>query len=158
VPEPKIASFLQAFGREVSARMQRESLFEPLAVPALVRTPLDTALTWDSCQTIFPFMLRHPVSGSLLGMAQVTRVWQLLQSELDAQSLGVSLNVAETRYQLGQAICCGERAGSELGALRLCASAPAVVDALQRGEAAVIGQALSALDKTSAIVRRLRFE
>jgi hypothetical protein len=55
-----------------------------------------------------------------------------------------------------QAIGCGEHAGIELGALRICASARAVVSATSRGDAE-LGQALSALDKTAAIVRHLRF-
>ena len=38
---------------------------------------------------------------------------------------------ATRRYQLGQPVLCGERAGIPVSALRICVSAPMLVDARQ---------------------------
>jgi hypothetical protein len=65
---------------------------------------------------------------------------------------------AGRRIQLGQPVHCGKRGEGELSALRLCLSARLAVEALAPGgcgAAAMIGEALEALDKAAWLTARL---
>jgi hypothetical protein len=84
----------------------------------------------------------------------VARVYRLLQEDLSAEPrLRARLGKeAAQRWQLGQPVNCGRRDGIPVSALRLCVGARQIVAAQQQGGAAVIAQALAALDKAAALV------
>ena len=62
---------------------------------------------------------------------------------------------AVVRYQLGQPVACGHRAGIPVSALRICASARLIVEATANGglkAARVFNKAMAALDKAVRLV------
>jgi len=152
LPQAQAARFLQAFAEAVQRRLGSDPLFEPLPVPPIDRRPLIEATSWDHVQTIFPFLLYHPATGAgkaPLSRAETAQVYRLLQADLDIPGAGM-------RFQLGQPVACGSRDGVPVSALRLCASARLVVEALAgdgRNAAAVIAKALAALDKAALLLR-----
>lgn len=151
--EESISGFLQAFALAVVQRLTSDPAFALLPAPALDRRPLTEAQSWDRIQTIFPFLLLHPKTRVPLSREQTARIYQLLQ--LDLTHAGASIGKqAALRCQLGQPVACGSRDGMPVSALRLCASARLVAEAVSRNAAAaVIEQALAALDKTAQLVR-----
>lgn len=151
--EVQVAAFLTRFADSVSARLAGDPAFEALPVAQLDRRALLGASGWDGVQTIFSFLLRCPVDGSrkVLSGAQMQQVYRLLQTDLSGADDSLSL-----RCQLGQPVACGERDGEQVSALRLCASARLVVEALQGGTEQVIAQAIAALDKAALIAASLK--
>jgi hypothetical protein len=104
-------------------------VFEVLPVPELQRLPFADAESWDSIQTIFPFLLRR-ANGSCLSNEETARVYRALQ---------------DSGVQLAQPVLCGKRDGVTVSALRLCVSSRLVLEAmLQNGSnaQAVIQRAL----------------
>jgi hypothetical protein len=152
LPQPQVARFLHAFAQAVQQRLGSDPLFEPLPVPQIDRRPLIEAASWDHIQTIFPFLLYHPrtPAGRVpLSRAETAHIYRLLQTDLDIPG-------ARMRFQLGQPVACGSRDGVPVSALRLCASARLVVEALAEGgrnAAAVMGKALAALDKAALLLQ-----
>jgi len=131
--------FLHAFAAAVTQRLADDPLFEVLPVPELQRLPFADAESWDSIQTIFPFLLRG-ANGSYLSSEATARVYRALQ---------------DSGVQLAQPVACGKRDGVAVSALRLCVSSRLVVEAMQqngRNEQAVIQRALGALDKVGQVV------
>jgi len=157
LPQAQVARFLQDFAQAVLQRLGNDPLFEPLPVPQIDRRPLIEATSWDHIQTIFPFLLYHPASGAgraPLTRAETARAYRLLQAELDIP--GAAADVARMRFQLGQPVACGSRGGVPVSALRLCASARLVVEALAGDGShapAVIAKALAALDKAALLAQ-----
>jgi hypothetical protein len=157
LPQAQVARFLQDFAQAIQQRLGSDPLFEPLPVPQIDRRPLIEAASWDHIQSIFPFLLYHPATPA--GRAPLTRaetvwVYRLLQAEMDIP--GAVVDVARLRFQLGQPVACGSRDGVPVSALRLCASARLVVEALAedgRNASAVIEKALAALDKAALLLR-----
>src|SRR5207302_8767504 len=115
---------------------------------------------WDRHPTIFPFLLRGRRAGggtAPLDRAQTDAVYRSLAINAAAalDRIGDPARiVAALRCQLGQPVPCGSRAGIELSALRLCASARLVVEAESHRAGAVIRRAMAARDK-AALVGRL---
>ena len=89
--------------------------------------------------------------------AGVQAAAQRLRALLSAPAVqAVYQSLRRAGVRLGQPVACGLRHGAPTTALRLCASARLVVEALGEGGAgpeAVIGQALCALDAASAAAR-----
>lgn len=144
-----VASFLESFAQTVNARLAREPLFEILPVPPLDRHPVSAGQEWDRLQTIFSFVLYHPAQqGKLqpLSIEETERVYR--------QLLTGSPETGGVRCQLGQPVACGKRNGIPVTALRLCASARLVVEALGQPEGGerVIDQALQVLDFVAALI------
>jgi hypothetical protein len=121
LPEAQVAAFLAAFADAVEARIAVDPRLAALPTRPLDRRALGVDQGWDAAPTIFPFRLLRdgaPLSGTALQAA--------------------------CRALRGAGVRLGQPAG---GALRLCASARTVVEALgPRGPEAVIDRALSALD------------
>lgn len=140
VPEPRVSAFLHRFAQEIRERLQHDTRFEALPVPALCRRALGgDAQCWDTEQTIFPFLLRAP-DGPLLPRTETERLYQALRSP--------SSDKTTRRFQLGQPVPCGNRDRVPISALRLCVSAPMIVATCQgAGPDAVITDALAALDQ-----------
>ena len=139
--ESRVAGFLSAFADAVEARLAVDPMFEPVATRALDRRAIGAAKGWDATPTIFPFRLRAGSGDAQLSAPAVQAVYQSLR---------------RAGVRLGQPVACGLRHGAPTTALRLCASARLVVEALGEGGAgpeAVIGQALCALDAASAAAR-----
>jgi hypothetical protein len=155
LPEPAIASFVDAFAAATRERLQDDDAFEPLPVPPLDRRPLPTDKSWDLTPTIFPFVLRR--RGATMSRADTARVHALLATDAADPGLSPALRaVAERRCQFGQPVACGTRAGVPVSALRLCLSARLIVDALSpqgRGAGTVIAEAMLALDKAALLAR-----
>jgi len=163
VPEAAVARFLQAFARAVQNRLASDPLFEPLPLPPLDRRPFIAPTTsWDHIPTIFPFLLYHAdtrAGKTPLTREETLRVYRLLQTDLAGQSnlnrTTLTGGIATLRCQLGQPVACGNRDGTPLSALRLCASARLIVEATAqdgRNASAVIERALAALDKTALLI------
>ncbi len=161
LPEPAIGDFLDAFAAKVLERLSSDSAFSPVPLPPLDRRPLLAENSWDRRPTIFPFFLCH--HGAPLSREMTTRVHTMLaKGGADLAGLASPKSphemhaVAAQRCQLGQPVVCGVFDGRSISALRLCASARLVVDAISpqgRGPEVVIAEALLALDKTALLAR-----
>jgi hypothetical protein len=156
VPEAAVTAFLRDFRRAVEARLKHDSAFAYLPTPRLDRRPLVKEGGWDHLTTLFPFLLyrcdgdrRRPLAPD-----ETARIYRLLQEDASADPrLRARLGAgAAQRWQLGQPVSCGRREGVAVSALRLCVGARQIVAAQQQGGAAVIAQALAALDKAAALV------
>jgi hypothetical protein len=139
LPETQVAAFLGAFADAVEARLAVDPMFEPVATRVLDRRAIGARQGWDTIPTIFAFRLRAASScdAGFLGAAQVQEVYQQL---------------GRAGVRLGQPVSCGV----DGGALRLCASARLVVQALAEGAAgaeAVIADAMAALDAAADAAR-----
>ncbi len=133
VPAFEVARFLQDFSKAVTARLEEDPRFVPIAVPEIDRSALCPAASWDNIQTIFPFRLN--MKGKMLEMHEAKIVHEMLRQDLSALS---SHEAASMRCTLGQPVASG--------ALRICSSARLVVEGVKKGNAA-IDRALAALDK-----------
>jgi hypothetical protein len=166
IPASSIAAFLQRFAHALRERLNSDPGLEALPVAPLDRAALGCSRswdTWDNEQTIFPFLVLRPgVCGTGTGAgAPLPRLAiERLYRQLRAPSPG------RRRFQLGQPVPCITRAGMgssllesslfESSALRLCVSAPMIVDACSgRGADAVISDALGALDRIAELVAEL---
>jgi hypothetical protein len=157
VPAAEIKNFLQEFAASIRGRLAGNPIFQALEVPALNRAPVVEHGGWDHIQTIFPFLLFNSSSRGMspLNREQTMAIYQALQLDAsDADGDGNSSAVLASRYQLGQPVACGHRAGIPVSAMRLCVSARMVVEAMRGkgGPSAVIDRALAALDKTALLV------
>jgi hypothetical protein len=154
IPASSIAAFLQRFADALRERLNSDPGLEALPVAPLARAALGCSRswnTWDEEQTIFPFLVLRPgSSGAGAPLPRLAIEW--LYRQLRAASPG------RRRFQLGQPVPCISRAGIESSlfessALRLCVSAPMIVDACSgRGADAVISDALAALDRIAELV------
>jgi hypothetical protein len=153
LPAAAVTRFFGDFAAAVGERLADDEAFEPVSVRPLERTGLGAAPSWDRIQTIFPFLLKQ-------GGRPMTPVQTLGLQRLMAVDLGdwAGWEGAGRLVQLGQPVHCGKRSGSELSALRLCLSARLAVEALApggSGAAAMIDEALLALDKAAWLAPRL---
>ncbi|MBF0497887.1 MAG: hypothetical protein HQK58_15150 [Deltaproteobacteria bacterium] len=163
VPEPEVTNFLQAFADAIQHRLKNDPIFAPLPAPQIDRRPLIEAASWDHVPTIFPFLLYHPgpsTGQTPLNREETNHVYRLLPADLSNHhglaNTRLNSNLAKFRGQLGQPVVCGNRNGVPVSALRLCSSARLVIKAsLHKGREAakVIENALTALDKTAALVK-----
>lgn len=153
LPPAAVAGFFQDFAAAVSERLADDSAFEAVSVRPLERTGLGGAPGWDRIQTIFPFFLK--AKGRLMTPVETLGAQRLMGLDLGDWA---GWPVAARRSQLGQPVNCGQRDQVQLTALRLCLSARLAADALAPGGpggAAVIADALEALDKTAWLTTRI---
>jgi hypothetical protein len=135
-----VNAFTGRFANAVQTRLEADPAFEPLAVRPLDRAAIAAAPGWDSQVTIFPFLMR--AGGRLLDRDQTQAVYR----RLSAKPSGANL---------GQPVVCGEREGVAVSALRLCASARLIDEAVSGGagaERAVIQRAMDALDAAAGLL------
>jgi len=166
VPQEAVAHFMKTFADAILQRLASDPGFEPLPVFQLDRRPLIEPDNWDHLPSIFPFLLFHAekkIRTQPLSRKETRQVYQWLQRDLTQQHYfdisGLSNPTASLRCQFGQPVACGSRDGIPVSALRLCLSARMIVDAASgdgRGAAAVIEQALAALDKTALLAGQVR--
>jgi len=134
-----VDAFATRFADAVSERLAQGPGLEALPLRALDRAAIAAPTSWDVRQTIFPFLLRR--DGRYLGRPETDAVYRTL--------------AAEAGVRLGQPVACGDRDGAPVSALRLCNSAPLIVEALSGGqENAVIARALQALSQVSLVAGR----
>jgi hypothetical protein len=110
--DAKISAVIQNFANTVQNYLNASVHFEPLETPVLNRDGLVKNTEWDSLPTIFPFVLlrdKRPLSQT-----ETLAIYQ-------------QLPLQNPRCQIGQPVICG----NEKSALRLCLSAPMIVQAAQ---------------------------
>lgn len=159
-----VIDFLQDFAHAIRHRLMSDPLFELLPAPELDRRPLIRANSWDHLQTIFPFLLYHTETYAgrrPLCREETMQVYRWLPVDLAENHAFINYGDANEallskRCQLGQPVACGSRSGVAVSALRICASARLIVEAISpdgKGAADVIENALAALDKTALLIR-----
>ncbi|WP_067169984.1 hypothetical protein [Sterolibacterium denitrificans] len=155
LPDAGVRRILEHCAAAVRDRLARDPLLEALPVPPLERHALPggegegaPAARWDTCQTIFPFLLRRPDGRYLDAAATAAIQRDLLRGASENGNVGL-------RCQFGQPVACGQRDGQAIAALRLCFSARQIVAAAQgpAALAALSAQALLALDRVAARLR-----
>jgi hypothetical protein len=141
VPEPAVAGFLSAFADAVKARLAVDPRLDLIPTRPLDRRAVGAEGGWDAIPTIFPFRLRSGSNAAYLSAERTQAVYRALR---------------DAGVRLGQPVACGAIDGAPATALRLCASARVVVEAVGRGGVgaeAMIGRALEALDAAAAAAR-----
>ncbi len=134
-----IQCFLSEFSAAIHAKLNSNPIYEILPVPVLHRAQP----AWDSEPSIFSFVLYHHQQP--LTQSQTLAIYQQLSASV----------LSGQRFQLGQPVPCGMRAGIAVSALRISISARLLVAALSPtgiGREAVIAQALAALDRVASLV------
>ncbi len=153
LPPQAVTGFFGDFAAAVGERLAEDEAFETASMRPLERTGLGAPPSWDRIQTIFPFFLKR--SGRPMIPVETLAVQRLMAADLADWS---GWEGAARSIQLGQPVYCGKRGGTDLTAVRLCLSARLAVEALAPGgcgAAAMIGDALGALDKASWLTTRL---
>ena len=110
--DAQISAVIRNFANTVQDYLSASVHFEPLETPVLNRDGLVKNTEWDSLPTIFPFVLlrdKRPLSQT-----ETLAIYQ-------------QLPLQNPRCQIGQPVICG----NEKSALRLCLSAPMIVQAAQ---------------------------
>lgn len=145
LPEKHIQHFLSGFKQAVVTQLDADPHFCRLPNPDLDRRDLLKESSWDHEQSIFPFVLYHHTEAEPrrpLSRSETMQMYRSLQS-----------STAKHRYQLGQPVLCGERDGMPVSALRICVSAPMLVDALNPAKAQQwISDALDALKQLAILI------
>ena len=153
LPETHLQPFLETFAEAIQKRLADDPVFVPVPVRKINREPLVVSKSWDNVQTIFPFLLRHPASGTVFSRDETTRIYALLQQDLSnhADIPPAATKLAATPCLPGQPVECGQT-----GALRLSIDMRLIVSALSNdgcGADTVISQALTVLDKAALVAR-----
>lgn len=154
VPSPYVMNFLQSWGRAVAQRIEKDRHFSAVPVAPLRRGATGERASWDSVQTIFPFLVHN---ARVLSREQTAAVCQQMR-EIDGSFTWVSTtqNAYNTRFALGQPVAVGRRAGEAVSALRMCVSSRWVAESAQRGQGPeqAISQAMLAFDKLAWLAQR----
>jgi hypothetical protein len=141
IPEARVAGFLSAFADAIEARLAVDPNLDPIPARPLDRRAIGADGGWDAIPTIFPFRLRGAPDGGHLSNAALQAVYRTLR---------------DAGVRLGQPVACGRVDGEPVSALRLCASARVVTDAVGEagiGAEAMIARALEALDAAGEAAR-----
>jgi hypothetical protein len=161
IPESSVTQFLSEFGMAILKRIQSDSIFELLPSTPLERSPTPKEnSTWDRLPTIFPFLLYHVRPGAKrtpFSSTETRRIYDALSMNLshDSSPIETADMIRDLRCRVGQPVLCGTRQDIEVSALRLCLSAPLIVEAISGGSRRVIDQAIAVLDKTALLARAL---
>lgn len=144
IPHATVINILEQFFQVIHSRLEQEPAFAILSVPVLSRGP-QAHLQWDSRQTLYPFLLKHPVSGRWLNRDETQRVYQLAQQDGSVEQDHDRGILKPMRVLLGQPVACGIKDDVAVSALRLSVSANMVAAAYKNGQinADGINQALS---------------
>lgn len=150
VPEEQVTAVLSAFAEVVHARLERDDAFEPLDTRAIDRNRLgdrSRGSRWDEIPSIFSFYLRNPYSRGILPAAETAAVYKDLTVEQD--------DLAPVR--LGQPVRCADFGDKPVSALRICLSAPLIVQACESAQAleSLIDQVMLVLDRTALVAAQL---
>jgi len=151
--EAQLQPFLHRFKEAVDTYLEQNPHFEAVPNPPLDRRSLGCPPAWDNEQTIFPFIvyqcLENGIRRPLTRKASLLVYQQLQHPPMSRPT--------QRRFQLGQPVLCGEREGVPVSALRLCISAPMLIDAQDPVIAEkMINDALAALDCIAEIADSFR--
>ncbi|MDX8405761.1 MAG: hypothetical protein R8K50_06385 [Mariprofundus sp.] len=141
--DAQISQCLKLFTDAIEQRLASDRVFAPMVMPSLERTMPGRSTAWDHIPTIFPFRLRLSASAArsdCASHADTLTIYQQLQQ------------CGSPRVQLGRPIQAGYHAvtGVPIGALRLCISAPMIVDAVvHKQQDRIIDQLMHALDRVA---------
>lgn len=151
VPTAFVKTFLQQFGQALQEYCLHQPMIELLPISSLRRDAISIHDSWDEQQTIFPFALRKGTTSSApyLTIAETETVYRQLRT--------ASGDDHQPRYQLGQPVICLTRNDAPVSALRLCISAPMIVQAYEEGAntSTALRHALAALERAKVIVNAL---
>ncbi|MEF0941499.1 hypothetical protein [Rhizobium sp. BR 362] len=150
VLEEKVIAVLSAFAKAVGERLQQDSAFELLDSRAIDRKRLwngSDAAGWDEIPSIFAFYLRNPHQGRVLTATETAAVYKNLAVE---QSGLVPV-------RLGQPVRCADFGDLPASALRICLSAPLIVEACESADGLdrLISRAMTVLDRTADLAAQL---
>lgn len=150
LPEEKVTAVLSAFAGAVQHRLERDNAFEPLDTRAIDRKRLGDrprGSRWDEIPSIFSFYLRNPYHGGLLPAAETAAVYK----ELAIEKGGLA------PVRLGQPVRCADFGDMPASALRICLSAPLIVQACESAQAleGLVEQAMAVLDRTAFVAAQL---
>lgn len=149
-PEAQVTVVLTAFAEAVRARLERDDAFEPLDTRAIDRNRLGDrphGSRWDEIPSIFSFYLRNPHRGGILPAAETAAVYK----DLAVEQRGLA------PVRLGQPVRCADFGDIPASALRICMSAPLIVQACESAQAlgSLIDQAMAVLDRTAFVAAQL---
>ena len=158
ISEADIADFLEQFAIAMQSAIGASPHFALMAENRLSRSPIYHGHSWDQIPTIFPFLLLHR-PGQPISREQTQQIYRQLQLPLQLRT-GDQLDpsIAAMRCQLGQPVLCGTQFGSEVSALRLCASSRIIVEACSGNAHAaerIIDRALQALEKAAYLIQKM---
>jgi len=139
--------WLEQCALAIEQRLANDSAFSRLPTQGIQRDIKSTA--WDHITTIFPFMLSYPCSGASPAYADYATTLTLYEALQEG---------GEARIQLGRPIHAGQRSdGIVLGALRLCISAPMIVEAVeQQRQNECLDQIMFGLDRVACVFRGMQ--
>ncbi|HEY0121960.1 MAG TPA: hypothetical protein VGC14_09385 [Rhizobium sp.] len=149
-PEEKVAAVLSAFAEAVQARLERDGAFEQLDTRVIDRNRLGDrphGSRWDEIPSIFSFYLRNPYGGAILAATETAAVYR----DLAVEQSGLA------PVRLGQPVRCADFGEMPASALRICLSAPLIVQACESAGAlkSLIDQAMAVLDRTAFVAAQL---
>jgi len=141
VPADDVHRIVSACAEAVHSRLSSDPHFQPLDNSAAVSKMRATIHAFIPC--------RQAPHRKMLERSEVERLYRTLQSAVQADG---------RMYLLGQPVQCGSPGSSPAWALRLCLSAPLIVNAHRGGEAGLgelIGQAAACLTAVAATIDQL---
>ena len=149
LPEEQLTVVLSAFAEAVTARLANDPAFALLDSRAIDRRCLwsvPSVRRWDEIPSIFSFYLRDAGNAGVLNAVETAAVYKELVIEEDGFAA----------VRIGQPVGCAVFGEMPASALRICLSAPLVVQAAKSADALadVIDQAMLALDRTAQIAAR----
>jgi len=157
IPEPQIHDFLLEWQLAVSQRIAQDDFLEALPVAPLHRSDSTPAGSWDSIQTIFPFLVYKPAEHEgrqLLTREETGALYRQMQQAQGAERALVPVTgAAGMRFQLGQPVPCGLQDGVPVSALRMCSSARLVTQTLAARQS--VAHAMLAFDKVKLLAQRM---
>lgn len=132
-----LRAILLELGERIVMLMQKSTILVPLPGYAPVSGASAGADSWDGLPTIFPFLLRDGHSEQYLSFRWASDCYRYLQ-----QPDGTG----KPSILLGQPVVCGVAPdGEPLAVLRLCLSAPLLVEAMRSGGDVVLRDVTRAL-------------
>lgn len=168
VPSSDANRLLERFAAEMTEAIGNCKELGLVEAPVLDRTGLDASHHWSATPTILSFTLSTTRRGRacVLGMDEMKRVhrWMLLDlsAALPATPSSRDQRAAHARCHLGQPVKISQDGERPIAALRLCASARVVSDAMLASGCgttaagriqSILDNARLALDKASLIAR-----
>lgn len=138
--------WLEQCAQRIEQRLSSDTSF--LRLPGQNQRRGIKTTRWDACTTIFPFTLSQSCSGEppvYADFATTLAIYKELQQSGDR------------RVQLGRPIMAGRRVdGVVLGAMRLCISAPMIVDAIHQPQLQEkrMNSMMAALDRVAYLARK----
>jgi hypothetical protein len=114
-PEDLITGRIRHLGNAIRLRLDADGSLAAVPVAPLQRKGLDVADSWDTEQTIFPFLLYVTDAAGVRRPLKRSETEQVYRDLRDGHG-----DPAGQRFLLGQPVPCGDIDGVAVSALRLC--------------------------------------